>query len=713
MFSYDKINLSFSFSAIYFLIGILILTVYTFYVYRYTLPPISKRKKYLLSFLRLLALLLLLFIFFEPVLTLTKKNILAPSNLFFFDNSRSIQYEDKTNRASTIKSLALQSINNNRITNTEFYLFGTDIKNVPKDSLINFINFSDASTNFSDIFNKIKISDKNISSITILSDGNITSGSTPIYTAEKLGIPIFTVGIGDSSFKNDVEIKNVNFNEIIYSGSSTAILATIVNKGFADRTTAISLYEDNTLAEQQNVVLNRSGINSIEFTYTPKSQGDKKLSLRIANLDGEENYFNNQKNFYINVLDNKINVLLIAGSPSADLTFIKGAIETDENIQVNTLTEISSDKFLENSPQSKLDSVEIIFLLNYPTVKSSNDFFERVLQKLENKSTPFFYLLTTDVSSEKIERFNNLLPVTIQSLDKNYLQVQPDIQIQEIKNPIIRSNPISDWNNLPPIHQPFGVFIPKPESKVISKIKVNTTPRNVPLIVTRNFGSKRSMIVIGQDIWRWKLQMSTKAPNLFDNFILNSTKWLNSPEQNKKVKIVTSKKSYSAGEEVEFFAQVYDESLNPVNDAEVNITIRNKNESSELTLNGLGNGLYEGKITLSKPGDYVFTGTASIDSKQLGEDKGIFDIGDIDIEMQNTRLNYEFLNLLSSVTKGKYYSPENFDDLLNELERINNSSSKEKFQQSEIRLWSYEWLLVIVVLLFSLEWFIRKRNGLL
>jgi hypothetical protein len=412
-------------------------------------------------------------------------------------------------------------------------------------------------------------------------------------------------------------------------------------------------------------------------------------------------------------LDNKINVLLIAGSPSADLTFIKSAIETDKNLRVNTLTKISSDKFLENSPQSKLDSADIIFLLNYPTANSSNDFFERVLQKLENKSTPFFTLVTIDVSLQKIARLNNLLPVTIQSLDKNYLQVQPDIQIQEIKNPIIQSNPISDWNNLPPIYQPFGVFIAKPESKIISKVKVNTTPRNVPLIVTRNFGSKRSIIVIGQDIWRWKLQMSTKAPNLFDNFILNSTKWLNSPEQNKRVKIVTSKKSYSAGEDVEFFAQVYDESLNTVNDAEVNIKIRNNNEASELTLNGVGNGLYEGKITLSKLGDYVFTGTASIDSKQLGEDKGIFNIGDIDIEMQNTRMNYEFLNLLSRVTKGKYYNPDKYEELLLELERINKYSSKEKIQKSEIRLWSYEWLLVIVVLLFSLEWFIRKRNGLL
>ena len=57
-------------------------------------------------------------------------------------------------------------------------------------------------------------------------------GSTPIYSAEKTGIPVYTVGIGDSARKNDIEIKNVINNEFIYAETPTTILATIINKGF-------------------------------------------------------------------------------------------------------------------------------------------------------------------------------------------------------------------------------------------------------------------------------------------------------------------------------------------------------------------------------------------------------------------------------------------------------------------------------------------------
>ena len=97
----------------------------------------------------------------------------------------------------------------------------------------------------------------------------------------------------------------------------------------------------------------------------------------------------------------------------------------------------------------------------------------------------------------------------------------------------------------------------------------------------------------------------------------------------------------------------------------------------------------------------------------LGNDNGTFNIGDIDIEMIDSRMNYEFLSLLSNQTKGIFYSPGDINSLIVKLNELNLSASKEKLTTSEIRLWSDEWLLVIVILLFAFEWFLRKRSGML
>ena len=712
MFGFEKIDLSFSFNAVYFFIGLILIVVYSIYVYRFTLPPVSKFKKGILTLLRSLALILLLFIFFEPVLTLIKKQILTPLNYFFIDNSKSITIKDRTDRVSNLSSVT-EKLNSASINGEKyFYSFASAVHSINNDSL-NKLNFNESSTDFSKIFSKINQIENNIASITIISDGVITQGSTPIYSAEKIGVPVFTVGIGDSSKKNDIEIKNVINNEFIYSETPTTILATILNKGFAGKTTQISLYENSQLVEQKSVTLDQSGVNSVSFDYTPKQSGEKKLSIRINSIQGESNSLNNQKVFYVDVLSNKINVLLIAGSPSSDLTFIKNALTSDNNMRVNTLTQITPGNFLEANANAKLDSADIIYLLGFPTNSTSEDFLNRLANKLENKSTPFFLLLSGDVDIRKLNKINNFLPVSVSLIDKNYLSVQPDIQIAEIDNPIVQNNSGSEWNNLPPINQPIVTLSVKPESKVISKVKINNQPRNNPLVVSRNFGSKRSVVLIGKDIWKWKLQTANKNLNLFDNFIISSTRWLNAPDDQKKVRIKTSKKIYSSGEVVEFSAQVYDESFNPVNEAEVKVKITGQIEKEEIVLNSIGAGLYEGTVSLNKNGDYNFSGSALLNNKSLGSDNGSFNIGDIDIEMTDTRMNYEFLNQLSNQTNGSFFLPTEINSLIAKLNEINKTATKEKLSTSDIRLWSDEWLLIIVILLFALEWFLRKRSGML
>jgi hypothetical protein len=51
--------------------------------------------------------------------------------------------------------------------------------------------------------------------------------------------------------------------------------------------------------------------------------------------------------------------------------------------------------------------------------------------------------------------------------------------------------------------------------------------------------------------------------------------------------------------------------------------------------------------------------------------------------------------------------------LIDELNKISAQTVKEKLVTSEISLWSSEWLLMLAILFLALEWFIRKRAGML
>jgi hypothetical protein len=76
-------------------------------------------------------------------------------------------------------------------------------------------------------------------------------------------------------------------------------------------------------------------------------------------------------------------------------------------------------------------------------------------------------------------------------------------------------------------------------------------------------------------------------------------------------------------------------------------------------------------------------------------------------------MNYPLLNLLASESGGDFYFPDDYSQLLDILKELKINSSKEKVVTSEITLWSDTWMLIIAILLFALEWFIRKRNGML
>ncbi len=589
------------------------------------------------------------------------------------------------------------------------------VQKLSVDSL-NKLNFSDGSTNIKDVIDEVKNSDNNIASITLITDGVITSGSNPYYDAIALGIPIFTIGIGDTTQHKDVELKKVLHNDFIYAETPTKIVATISNKGFTGESVTATLYEDNNFVSKQNVILSSTGIQNISFGYTPKNAGEKKLSVELSNTKNEYTSANNKKIFYVNILSNKIKVLIIASTPSSDLTFVKNSLMRDENIDLSSIVQISRDKFLDKLNYEKLDSADVFFLIGFPSDNTPEELLDRVISKIKDAKTPFFITLSPDVSLNRLKKLGNNLPFTISQNIKGFKEVQPYIPPDELSDPILQysnENQIDAWNNLPPVLQPNAVFIPRVESKTLSQININNNVIKSPLILSYNFSGRRSIVVLAKDIWKWKLQVAPKGLELFDNFIVNSLRWLRANEEQKKVKIRSSKKNYSQGERIEFYGEVSDESLNPVSDAEVKINISSGSNKYEVDLQNVGPGLYEGSIVINETGDFHYSANAIASGRNLGEDNGNFNIGEIDIEMINPVMDYSLLNLLSNDTGGKYYFPENYTGLLDRLKNMKINSSKEKIVTSEINLWSNTWMLIISILLFATEWFIRKRNGML
>ncbi|MFH1194600.1 MAG: hypothetical protein V1720_02735 [bacterium] len=713
IFAFDTIQFSFAAEPWLIILGAVLFILYAIYIYKNTIPVVSPLLRWFLIVLRTLALILILFLIFEPILVLKSSEKLKPVNMIFIDNSSSILAKERDKRIQNINTTVSQILENSKAEN-EIFTFGRKTKNLKKDQLPN-LKYNESLTNFDSIFAFIENSDKNISSVIILSDGVLTDGRNPIYTAEKIDRHVYTIGIGDTVSGNDIEIKKVLYNEYIYAGKKTELNITVLNSGYERRTVNISLFEGSKLIEQKPQALGNTGIDKIKFDYMPTEPGENKITVTVSEFKNELTTANNKNVFFINVLDNKLVVLLIAGAPSNDLSFIKNSLSQDENLEVRSITQISANRFLEdNNFDARIDSADILYLIGFPVQNTPANLYNKVSVAIKDKGKPYFLLSTPETSLLKLQSISDELPFSVSRVINTSSSVQTEVT--DLNNPLLSNNSvdgIAEWINLPPVLRNDSQIKAKPESNVILKSRIRNIPVDSPLLISRKIGNRRSIALLAGDIWRWKLQIAQKKNNLFDSFILNSVKWLNVQSEQKQIDIKTTKKIVTLGEPVEFIGNVYDETFSPLDDAEVKVNIKTQDRQFELMMNSIGNGIYEGEFQTNQSGDYQFSGEAKLDGKILGKDTGKFSVGDVNVEMLNPRMDRTFLEQIANSTDGKFFPVNNIDGLLNELDRTYEKSIKVKTSESSINLWSNEILLFTIIVLFGIEWFFRKRSGML
>jgi len=725
----NSISIGFSGSVwIYFLL-VLIAFGLTLYTYRVTIPPITNFFRTILIVLRTLAISLLLFVIFEPILTRISARIVKPKVAVLIDNSLSVAMNDsrgsrKEELIAALKNSGIKDFKNDEIIFANFDSDVSPIFSFNTDSL----KLNGQATDISKAINwaSKNIETQNIQAILMFTDGAFNAGINPIYSAEQFGKPVFIVGVGDSNQAKDIALESIITNDITYVDIPVPVNINLLVNGFEQGELKVQLFDNNNQIAEQNILINPETRNyPLVFEYIPKTEGVHKLTARASQLQGEITLKNNQISEFIRVLKGKRKIVIFAGSPSPDLTFLRNSFSQEKDIEIKTFVQKQGSEYYDVAPtQSEIKDAELIVFVGFPIVSTPNSSLDLIKNELAN-GKPLLLIASQNLDYYKLKILEDFMPFTVQSTRPNEFLVVPDISEKATGNPIIRVNGNEQdknlWNELPPIFRTETFVRVKPESEIISSFKVNNVPFKEPLIVSRSFQGQKTIAVLGYGIYRWKLlgyaaevaKGRKDAVDLFNIFIQNSRKWLSVNQDKKNVVIKTNKKFYVSGEKISFIAQVYDAAYNFVDNATVNVKIQGNNEQRDLILVSMGNGRYTADVSGLREGDHSFKGSASLNGKLLGSDDGRFTIGDLSPEYQNFTMNAKLLRTITDRSGGKFYTSENVANFKDDLKNVRNFNEKSVVNKSEIALWNLFWILIIIVLLLSLEWFIRKRLGML
>ena len=224
----------------------------------------------------------------------------------------------------------------------------------------------------------------------------------------------------------------------------------------------------------------------------------------------------------------------------------------------------------------------------------------------------------------------------------------------------------------------------------------------------------RSAALLASGTWRWQnlppdLQdLGSFYPGLIENLV----RWLTAAEDQRPVRIRPTETFFDVTEHVRFTGQVYNESMEPVPNAEVNLSITTPDGNAlPFVMRPIGNGRYELDAGILPEGTYSFSGEATFADHSLGTDQGSFQIGAHDLELRNLRANAALMNEIARRSGGLSAFPASIHQLDTALSDDLIDRPSTITRESHLRDIGIP--LAVIIALLTTEWVLRKRSGML
>jgi hypothetical protein len=658
------------------------------YLY-YRKAEIKKNQKVFLITLRAVSLTALFVLLLNPVLhyAVTKKNI--PLNIFLFDKSKSMVVNNGDSLSVITENYIRKNSDNGR---NIIYKFSDKLYQgvISDDSIDN------NSTNLSEAISELlKIySPEDIASLNIISDGNINKGGNPAYELAKYNIPVNYMLVGDTMQKKDVVVSDVYYNKTDFIESISPIKVIINSYGINGKE-KITLYEDGKEISYQMIDL-QSNKNSYEVSFSTASEkpGIKRYTVRCEDVDGEISYKNNYRDFYVKYTDNKINLLVISGSPSADFALLKSEIARIQNFRVKYLTEKSPDTFYE-SDYTGLGDNQCVIMIGFPTQQTSDALVAKISGEIASDNIPIFYIDGGGLQPLKLKKFESALSFNISDEQPSELRSG----LRASGSGIYKSSDLV--NGFPPVFLRQNCF----DVKAGSDIYIMSDNPRLPVLSVYKSVNRSGAAFLAYNFYKWRLSKQVYDYGSFMNDLLTKTVSAIVNPDNNKIKLIPDNDIMSVNMKNGFTVRL---NKNESAKTDVKVFMNGINSNIEIPVVKSGDGNYYGTLTAKEKGEYVLTAELHQDGVKTAEDVRKIFVDENNTEYLKTKSDGNILMNIASLTGGKKLISGELSD--NGFLSVGNENKQKEYKQEvDYNLRDSFILFLIIIFPIILEWYLRKK----
>ena len=648
----------------------------------------------LLSVFRGLVVAFIALLLLSPLVKSVSYNPQKPLVLVAEDNSQSVKMfskEDVTTTVNGLSSLKKQLGDDYDV--REFH-FNRDIaEGLDKDFTGKQTDVANALKQLNDRF-----VNQNIGAVVLATDGLYNQGTDPQYEAKNFKSPIYTIAEGDTVAKRDLLIGNVNYNKTAFLGDDFVIevLAEAYQaKGEAMR---LSVTEDGRQVASQSIDISSNDFHKVApLKLNADKKGTGKFTISIATVQNELSTQNNFETIYVDVLDAKQKILLLYEGPHPDISVIRQSIESNKNY------EVKPELLSQLAASVKPGDYSLVIL--YQVTAAGNN----ILQSFLKAKVPVWYVLGAQSGLQAFDQDQKLLQVSSGQDQMQEVFAQPATDFTDFTLSDSTRKKIALF---PPLLAPYGSYSTLPAGSILLKQKIGSVETSYPLLTFADEGGQRMGILTGEGLWRWRLAEYEAFGNhhALEELFAQGVQYLTANANRQRFIVYPSKRVFDEGENVLLNAELYNDALELNNTPDVRIDLKSEAGKSYSFLFTRSNQSYQLDAGTLPTGEYSYAASAKIGATAFNA-SGQLSIKPLNLEMRQSAANHVLLRTIAKQSGGQMLYANQISrlaDLIRKNENIKTVVYEDKRFNEIIDV---KWVFALVLLLLSVEWFIRKREG--
>jgi len=565
--------------------------------------------------------------------------------------------------------------------------------------------FQDKVSNLSEVLRDVydRYGAQNLGAVILASDGIYNEGSNPAYSGAQIAAPVYTVALGDTTPKKDLLIKRVFHNKIAYLGDKFSVQIDVAASNCAGTQTVLTVSkvagdETRTLQSFPVNVSGKDFFATKEVFLEADQPGVAQYRITLAKVPGEASVVNNSRDIFIDVLDARQKILLLANAPHPDLSAVRQTLEANKNYQV-AIAYISD-------PGIDATKFDFVVLHNLPS--TTND-ISGLLTTMNTRRIPRMFIAGMQTNYAALAKAQGLAAVQSNAQQSDDVQgkVSPQFAAFNLSPRVAEELP-----KFNPVISAFGNFSATPQAQVLLRKRIGKVDTDQPLLAIGETDGIKTGLFLAEGLWKWRLfdYLQHNNHEIFEELLGKTVQYLTLKEDKRKFRVTLDQNIFKENEPVVFGAELYNDNYELTNEFDVAMSIRNTAGKEFLyTFNKLGKA-YTLNAGILPVGNYTFRATTNFNAQNLVFD-GRFSVQPIQLELFETTANHAVLRQLSDQFGGEMVSASGLAGIADSI-KAKQTVKPVIYQSTHTNpLINLKWIFLLLAGLLSVEWFLRRYFG--